>query len=405
MDGVRLHHSGSLVGRLEAVGGVRRAEAEVPASAIADAHARYARERDARIPADHVGPRPSGGVGGTRSGVKCLHAHLAWYLAGGNDPVGRFVARELAGELEGAVAAIDCGTNSTRLLIVDRDGTRLERRTNITRLGAGVDETRRLDPAAIERTLAVIRDYAEEIARRGVVRVRCVATSAARDAENAEALFAPLAELLGVGAELLSGEEEGRIAYAGATSAFDPGEGPFVVVDLGGGSTELVTARDGAVELVSLALGCVRVRERFLRSDPVEAEEETAARAYARELVVAARDAHPHLADAARMVGVAGTVSTLACIAAGVVEYHFGAAHLLPLRREEVQRLAAELGKLTTAQRAEVPGIEPGRADVIVAGALVLDEVMGVLGYEALTCSEYDILDGLAFSLLEPASA
>ncbi len=168
------------VGRLEASGGVARAAAALPAGLVEEAHHRYAAERDAAVAPDHEGPRPSGGVGGTRTGVKCLHAHLAWYLAGGGDPVGRWVAGELAGELPGAVAAIDCGTNSTRLLICSPAGESLAREMTITRLGEGVDQRGRLGEAAIARTLETLTRYRRLMDAHGVVASRAVATSAAR---------------------------------------------------------------------------------------------------------------------------------------------------------------------------------------------------------------------------------
>ena len=170
----------SLVGRLESAGGVRRAEAAIPPAEVAAAHERYAKARDAEIPSGHKGPRPSGGVGGTAQGVKCLHAHLAWYLAGGGDPVGRWVAQQLSGELSGPVAAVDCGTNSTRLLVLSPTREILRREMIITRLGQGVDKAGTLSDEAIGRTFAALRRYREEMDRLGVVRVRAAATSATR---------------------------------------------------------------------------------------------------------------------------------------------------------------------------------------------------------------------------------
>ncbi|HVB04706.1 MAG TPA: DUF501 domain-containing protein [Acidimicrobiales bacterium] len=390
------------VGRLEAAGGVRRATAAVPAALVEAAHARHAAARDATIPAAHRGPRPSGGVGGTRVGVKCLHAHLAWYLAGGADPVGRWVADELRGELTGPVAAIDCGTNSTRLLIVAPDGTTLEREMTITRLGEGVDRTGRLSEEAIARTLAALRAYRALMDHHGVVAQRAAATSAARDAANAEEFFAAAAEVLGRAPELLAGEEEGRLSYAGATAGLDPAEGPFVVVDLGGGSTELVAAGEDPEHpvAVSLDLGCVRVTERFFTSDPPGREEVAAARHFVADEAGAALVAAPALGTARRCIGVAGTVSTLVQLAIGLAEYDRAALHHRLISRREVEELATALLAEPVAARRARPGIEAGRADVIAAGALIFGEVMAVLGHDEARYSESDILDGIAAGLL-----
>ena len=224
--------------------------------------------------------------------MKCLHAHLAWYLAGGGDPVGRWVVDELGGRLAGAVAAVDCGTNSTRLLVMAADGTTLERRMIVTRLGEGVDRTGELASAGIERTLAALAEYRELIDAHGVVRVRAAATSAARDAGNSAVFFDAATTVLGVRPELIAGEAEGRLSYKGATAELAAAEGPFLVVDLGGGSTELVAGSatgngvPGAV--VSLDVGCVRVTERFLASDPPGAAELAAARSFVGGVVDAA---------------------------------------------------------------------------------------------------------------------
>ena len=246
------------VGRLESTGAVDRAESEVDDAALAGAHARYAAERDALIDAAHTGPRPFGGVGGTRRGVKCLHAHYAWWLAGGDDPVGEWVAVRLAdnglvpavdgprsvphGNGQGGggtgesrpVAAIDCGTNSTRLLVARRgsDGAleSIERHMRITRLGQGVDATGRLAPEAIDRTVTVLRDYRTMMDHHGVGAVRATATSAARDATNLDAFFGPAGEAVGAPLELLAGAEEGALSFAGATADLAGRPGAYLVV-------------------------------------------------------------------------------------------------------------------------------------------------------------------------------
>ena len=391
------------VGRLEASGGVARAAAALPAGLVEEAHHRYAAERDAAVAPDHEGPRPSGGVGGTRTGVKCLHAHLAWYLAGGGDPVGRWVAGELAGELPGAVAAIDCGTNSTRLLICSPAGESLAREMTITRLGEGVDQRGRLGEAAIARTLETLTRYRGLMDAHGVVASRAVATSAARDAANAEDFLLAAAAILGQPPELLAGEEEGRLSYAGATAGLDPAAGPFLVVDLGGGSTELIAGTAGSPDpaaVTSLDFGCVRITERFLLHDPPEAGEVAAARAFVRSALAESIRALPALRVPRRLVGVAGTVSTLVQLTQGLPAYDAAALHHQLISAGQVQALAAELLAEPVARRRARPGIEAGRADVIAAGALIFGEVMAALGHDEARYSESDILDGLAAALL-----
>jgi exopolyphosphatase / guanosine-5'-triphosphate,3'-diphosphate pyrophosphatase len=412
------------VSRLEASGGVRSAAEAVPEAAVAQAHARYAALRDLELPADHRGPVPSGGVGGTRRGVKCLHAHLAWYLAGGDDSVGRWTAEQLevrtadfmvessvmAGH-SGAVGAVDCGTNSTRLIIVAPDGTVLDRQMRITRLGEGVDSSRRLSPAAIDRTLSVLRDYRRSMDKQAVVRTRVVATSAARDAVNAEEFMAAAASVMGVRPEIVSGEEEGRLSFAGATAHLPPslaGPGPVLVVDIGGGSTELVVghARPGStavpeVAIRSLDMGCVRVSERFLHHDPPSPEDMTTARASVKEEIVAARAALPALEPDGLVVGLAGTVSTLVCLKRGISVYDRARVHHAELRGDDVERWLKILSSEDARARMKRPGMTEGRQDVIVGGVLVLAVVMEVFGADLCLVSEDDILDGMAADLLE----
>jgi exopolyphosphatase / guanosine-5'-triphosphate,3'-diphosphate pyrophosphatase len=393
-----------LVGKLESGGGVRRAEEAVPATEIAAAHERYARERDAEIPPDHKGPRPAGGVGGTARGVKCLHAHLAWYLAGGADPIGRWVAQQLSGELTGPVAAVDCGTNSTRLLVLSAAGEILDREMIITRLGQGVDETGSLSDEAIDRTLAALARYRGVMDGFGVVRVRAAATSATRDADNRDAFFVPAAAVLGVRPELLDGTEEGRLAFRGATAGLDPAGGPDLVVDLGGGSTELVAggadAADSPVLAESLDIGCVRVTERFLHHDPPTAGEIESARSFVRGVVEDAAAKHPALSETRRMIGVAGTISTLASLELGLDHYDSEKVHLARLSRTAVERWLGQLASEAADERRKRGAIEAGRADVIVGGAAVLAEVMAALAFDELIHSEHDILDGIAEELL-----
>ncbi len=412
------------VSRLEASGGVRRAAGAVPEEAIAAAHANYAARRERALPVGHRGPVPSGGVGGTRRGVKCLHAHLAWYLAGGDDPVGRWTAEQLAvhvadfvveservDERRGPVAAVDCGTNSTRLIVMAPDDTVLAREMRITRLGEGVDATGRLSPAAIDRTLAVLRDYRDTLDLLAVARVRVVATSAARDARNAQEFMTAAAEITGVLPEILSGEEEGRLSFAGATAHLPPdlaGSGLVLVVDIGGGSTELVVGQSGsaaggadaAVSIRSLDIGCVRVSERFLRRDPPGPEDMIRARAAVREEIMAAQGGLPPLAPESILVGLAGTVSTLACLEHGIAVYDRRRVHHTQLTQDGVERWLRVLAADDTRARLAHPGMVEGREDVIVGGVLVLAVVMEVFGRDRCLVSEDDILDGLAAELL-----
>jgi exopolyphosphatase/guanosine-5'-triphosphate,3'-diphosphate pyrophosphatase len=337
--------------------------------------------------------------------VKCLHAHLAWYLAGGGDPVGRWVTHQLTGQIEGPVAAIDCGTNSTRLLVVDRAGGTLDRQTRITRLGEGVDRTGRLSVPAIGRTVSVLAEYRMLMDRFGVVRCRATATSAARDAANADELFGAAERVLGTPLELLGGAEEGRLSYRGATMGLDERDGPYLVVDLGGGSTELAVgpppggAAESSVAAVSLDVGCVRVTERFLSSDPPAPSEIADAVAYVRGLVDGAVEHEPRIRLAPRMVGVAGTVSTLAMLDLGLETHVRDQIHHAVMSRDRIVALAGALLGETGAARAARPGVEPGRADVIAGGALVLAEVMARTGHDELIASESDILDGVAAEL------
>lgn len=388
------------VDRLEAAGGVRRAETEVPAEAVEAAHRTYRAERDDALPPDWTGARPSGGVAGTRQGVKCLHAHYAWYLAGGPDPVGRWVARQLSGPSRPA-AAIDCGTNSTRLLVAEPGGPTFERLNRITRLGQGVDRTRRLAPGAIGRTLDVLRGYREVMDRFSVTAVRMTATSAARDAANREEFFGPAAEIIGAAPELLDGEEEGRLSFAGATAELDAASGPWLVVDVGGGSTELVFGPGpggGPTAVRSLDMGCVRLTERFLGSDPPGPEQLAEARAFARGLLDRAVADQPAFLGARTLVGLAGTVACLAAVDQEISGYQREKVHHYRLTAASVERILERLAVMTSRQRLGVPGVEAERADVILGGTIVVSEVLQRFGFEECLTSEADILDGLILS-------
>jgi len=302
-----------------------------------------------------------------------------------------------------AIAAIDCGTNSTRLLVADGQGRPLERLMRITRLGQGVDATGRLAPEAIERCLAALREFRGVMDGLGVTRGRLTATSAARDAANGADFLAAAGEVTGLRPELLSGLEEGRLSLAGAVADLDLGDGPFLVLDIGGGSTELVAADgpdDPALAAVSLQLGCVRLSERFLTDDPPTGAELSAAAEEVAAQLGSAVAAHPRYRETRRLVGLAGTVSTLASLQLGLAEYDRDRIHHAELAAGDVagwfHRLAAE----PAADRLVRPGMEPGRQDVIVGGALILHAVMERFGFDRCLVSEADILDGLVASQL-----
>ena len=307
---------------------------------------------------------------------------------------------------EGPVAAIDCGTNSTRLLVADGGGRTLDRQMRITRLGEGVDATGVLAPAAIGRTVAVLEDYRRRMDERGVVAGRLVATSAARDAANADEFLAAAEKVTGLRPELLAGEEEGRLSFAGATAHL-PADVPrgrvVLVVDVGGGSTELVVgapAEPGRARAVSVDVGCVRVSERFLHHDPPTGDDLAGARDHVTAALEAARAVLPDLEPGLPFVGLAGTVSTLAALEGSVAEYDRDALHHARLGRGAVRRWLEVLASEPAPARLGRPGMVAGREDVIVGGVLVLDCVMDVFGREECLVSEDDILDGLAASQL-----
>jgi exopolyphosphatase/guanosine-5'-triphosphate,3'-diphosphate pyrophosphatase len=303
-----------------------------------------------------------------------------------------------------AYAALDCGTNSTRLLVSDGSGRPLVREMRITRLGQGVDHTRQLRADSIERTLVALREFRGFMDREGVRLARLVATSAVRDAHNGQDFLAAASDVTGVEAELLSGDEEGRLSYRGAMAGLPTIPWPTVVVDIGGGSPEIVPSSDGTIRSVSLDIGCVRLTERFLPGDPPSTDEVDAATAAIAEQLQRAQREIPlleHLPDGARLVGLAGTVSTLAALELGLgPAYDRDRVHHSVLTSEAVTRWCDTLGGEKVATRAARPAIPPGREDVILGGALVLREVMRTLGRDRCIVSESDILDGLVMSIL-----
>ncbi len=313
------------------------------------------------------------------------------------------------------VAAIDCGTNSIRLLVADltesSDGTvalrDVHREMRIVRLGEGVDATGRLGVAALTRTRAALADYTMICRRKGAERVRMVATSATRDASNRDEFFSMTRELLGVEAEVISGDEEARLSFTGAVGDLEPDDGPFVVADIGGGSTELVVGTwDGKrAEITgarSVDIGCVRITERCLPSDPPTDEEIARARALAADTLQQAFDTVP-VAGARTWVGVAGTITTLSAIAQGLPEYDSERTHLSRLSHDEIADTAQLLLRSSKEERAANKAIHPGRVDVIGGGALITEVLAGKLaataGIRELLVSEHDILDGIALSL------
>ena len=273
----------------------------------------------------------------------------------------------------------------------------------ITRLGQGVDATGRLAPDAVARCLAVLGEFRQVMDGLGVTRGRLAATSAARDAANGDEFLRAAGEVTGLVPELLSGQDEGRLSMAGAVADLDPGDGPFLVLDIGGGSTELVAGDgpdDPGLAAVSLQMGCVRVSERFFAGDPPSAGELAAAGDEVAAQVDSAVAAHPRTLDARTLVGLAGTVSTLASLHLHLAEYDRERIHHAVLSATDVARWYHDLAAETRADRLARPGMVPGREDVIVGGALILDAVMRRFGFDECLVSEADILDGLVASQL-----
>lgn len=312
------------------------------------------------------------------------------------------------------VAAIDCGTNSIRLLIARRDPSTgamvdLERRLEMVRLGYGVDRTGRFDPAAVERTLEAARGYAALIARHGARELRFVATSATRDAANRDVFIDGIREILGVQVEVISGEEEAALSFRGAVSTLPQlPAGPRVVVDIGGGSTELVLGTEEPEARISLDIGSVRLTERHLRSDPPTAEEIAAAAADVDALLDTAAERLP-LQEATSLVGTAGTVTTVTAVAEGLTEYRPDVVHGATRSIEDAVAVCERLLAMTREERGELGIIHPGRIDVIGAGALIwariLRRVAGVSAVTSTVTSEHDILDGIALDVLDRTEA
>jgi exopolyphosphatase/guanosine-5'-triphosphate,3'-diphosphate pyrophosphatase len=300
------------------------------------------------------------------------------------------------------VAAIDCGTNSIRLLVADeRDGRLADvvREMRIVRLGQDVDRTGRLAPDAIERTRLALHDYAATIADLGATRLRMVATSATRDAANRADFVRVVRAELGVDPEVVTGEQEAALSFTGAAGALPDAATPVLVADIGGGSTELVLGTPSGLAARSLDIGSVRMTERHLHDDPPTPAQVAAAVADIRAGIDDARRSMP-LADAATLVGVAGTVTTVAAIALGLDRYDSTLVHGSTLTAGQVAEVTDRLVTATHAQRSAVPVIHPGRVDVIAGGALILRTLVEATGVDAVVVSEHDILDGIALGLL-----
>ena len=377
------------------------------------AHRAYADDRAAELP----DARGWGGVGGTRTGVKCLHAHYAYHLSGGEDPVGAWVASRLeplhSERLGGRVAAIDQGTNSIRLLVVAPGPgphdvpAELARDMVITRLGQDVDRTGRIDPQAFSRTVAVLARYCRRARALGAGRIRVAATSAVRDAENRDEFAAAVREHADSDLEVITGEREAGLSFLGGTLGLETMsssgvEPPYLVLDIGGGSTELVVGARArrADRAISTPMGSVRLTERLVTGDPPTPEDLAALEREAGHIIEGAVRGAPALADARTLVSVAGTATTLQAIALELERYDPDRIHRTWLALDEAERILVELARMTNEERAALPVMAPGRGDVIVAGAVILVTVMRRFGFARTLVSETDILDGLVFEML-----
>jgi exopolyphosphatase / guanosine-5'-triphosphate,3'-diphosphate pyrophosphatase len=401
--------AGKAVSRLEADGWIKRlAERartdEAFGSALETAHRAYAAERGRWFPQ----AEGWGGVGGSRAGVKCLHAHYANHLAGGGDPVGAWVGERVEPihpdeDRSGRVAAVDMGTNSIRLLVAahakEGDLMEIARDMVITRLGQGVDRTGRLAPAALRRTTDVLERYVRRARALGVERIRVSATSAVRDSADRGLLEAEITRIAGVPPEVLTGQREAELSFLGATRGLDL-PGPFLVFDIGGGSTELALGSDAVEAAASVDIGSVRVTERVGPADPPTADDLEVMRRLADAAMAETGEGVP-VGRAATVVGVAGTTTTVQAIALGLERYDPEAIHGTVLTRDAVANVLERLATMTTAERRALPVMAPGREDVIVAGTVILEAILDRWGAGSCVVSERDILEGLAFEMVE----
>jgi exopolyphosphatase/guanosine-5'-triphosphate,3'-diphosphate pyrophosphatase len=424
------------IGRIESAGGVKAAERRLEADPeLTRRHettmTRYATQRDARVDESLDRPRPSGGVAGAVAGVKCLHAHYADYAAGNNNVVGEWTAAEIdpldcaiacVATVDGTVvrnpqwrepkrpprqpsrvAAIDIGTNTVRLLVADSVAGRLEEVTRhvvITRLGQEVDRTGVLHPDAIERTLGALREYGTIMDELAVGRRRAVATSATRDAANAGEFLDAATAVLGVRPEVIDGPAEARLSFLGTTSGINdpaPNGDSVLVIDIGGGSTEFVVGVEEPVYSVSVDIGSVRLTERHLGSSPPTAEMIASGRRHVADLFQSELELPP----IGRVIGVAGTYTTLAAAHLDLAEYDRAAVDGTVLTGEGLRAMVEQLATLTVGQISEIPSMDPGRAPVIVGGAIIAEQALAASGRARLTVSESDILDGIALSICD----
>jgi len=403
------------VSRLESDGWIKRLDRQAEADpnlrvALRRAHEDYARERGAL----HPGAQAWGGVGGAARGVKCLHAHYAYYVGGGRDPIGVWVAarlREHPVHLEKAarrVAAVDLGTNSIRLLVArmvhgEDELHDLARDMVITRIGQGVDARGRIAPEALKRTVDVLARYVRRARALGAERIRLSATSAVRDASNREELAKAVDRLTGEPMEILTGEEEARITYVGAVRGLRGFEPSYLVIDIGGGSTEFVLG-DGAPRFaVSEQMGSVRLTERHVHTDPPAYHELSAIEGEVEAALSHVEDRVP-VHEARTLIAVAGTATTVQGVALGLPEYDPDRLHRTVLPRADAEGVFRLLADGTTEERRAIPVMAPGREDVIPAGAAILVGAMRRWGFREAVVSETDILDGLAYRLLEETS-
>lgn len=299
------------------------------------------------------------------------------------------------------VAAIDCGTNSIRLLIADVAGENFRevaRDMEIVRLGQGVDKTGKFDPEAIERTLSATQKYADVIRQKGVEKIRFCATSATRDATNRQIFIEGVRDILGVEPEVIPGTEEAALSFMGATKELLPADGPFLVVDIGGGSTEFVLGTEKVDAAKSVNIGCVRMSERHLTSQPPTSQQITDATA---DIDAAIKDAGAAVdfTQSRTLVAVAGTATTVAAAALNLPAYDRYSIHLSRISAEKVHEVSAMFQSMTRDEIAALGYMHPGRVDVITSGALVLSRVMTLTGASEFVASESDILDGIAWGL------
>ncbi len=299
------------------------------------------------------------------------------------------------------VAAIDCGTNSIRLLIADVESNKLRevvRDMEIVRLGQGVDQTGEFHPDAITRTLAAVDKFAAEIVRRGVQKIRFCATSATRDATNRALFIDGVRERLGIEVEVITGAEEAELSFIGAIQELKPNSGPFLVVDIGGGSTEFVFGNNKVESAKSVNIGCVRMSERHFANDPPTENQIELARADIQEAIALAGTEVP-ITQAKTLVAVAGTATTVAAAALNLDIYDRHSIHLSHISAAQVHEVSEMFKNMDRSQRMKLGYMHPGRVDVITAGSLVLSEVMKATGATEFTASETDILDGIALSI------